>query len=119
MYARAIASLPNTCKSFVCMRNAYTRVRAQRDLEKIHERRKKRKYFHEQIPKHLKELDKWLKQDFQVGSKVHVKYRGDTMKPSWPAELIAINQDSFKVKWNNVMKVPPGERVGSITQQRN
>ena len=91
----------------------------QRDIAKICDRRKKRKHFHIQIPKHLKELDNWLKQDFKVGSKVKVKFRGDKGKPSWPAEVATIEHDSFQIKWTNASKIPHGQKIGDTYKVHN
>ena len=65
----------------------------QRTLTTIIELQRKRKYFRIQIPKHLKALDKLLNQDFKIGSAVQVKYRGDTGKPKWPAEIVGIEKN--------------------------
>ena len=89
-------------------------------MAKVVERRKKRKYFNIQIPKHLKQLDKWLQQDFHIGSKVRVKYRGDKVgKPSWPAEVIGIETDFFLVKWTEPMKLPPDQKLGQTFRVHN
>ena len=107
----------NECAMNAQCRDVCTIMNAQREMAKIVERRKKRKYFEIQIPKHLKELDRWLQQDFKLGSKVRrevrVKYRGDKGgKPSWPAEVIGIERDFFLVKWTQKSKLPPDQQLG-------
>ena len=95
-------------------------MNAQREMAKIEERRRLRKYFEIQIPKHLQELDKWLQQDFKIGSKVRVKYRGDKQgKPSWPAEVTGIETDFFLVKWTEPSKLPPDQKLGQTFQVHN
>ena len=51
-------------------------------------------------------------QDFKVGAPVLVKFTGETKKPTWPAQLVAVRDGGFEVKWTQPNKLPDGQKLG-------
>ena len=53
-------------------------------------------------------------QDFKVGQSVLVKFTGETIKPTWPAQLVAKHEDRFQVMWTQKNKIPRGQQLGGL-----
>ena len=82
------------------------------EISEVCDRQKLRTTIRQLLDEKYDQLDQAWKQNFIVGSKVMVKWTGETKKPSWPAEVTVVSKDGFQVRWTTASKMPTSQTVG-------
>ena len=83
-------------------------------MSQIRERKQRRLHIKELLSKKIRELDLTWEQVFHVGSDVLVKFTGETNRPTWPAQVTAIHDGGFQVKWTQTTKMPRNQKIGML-----
>ena len=88
-------------------------LREHSQMREIQERKARRLHIKKLLSNKYRELDRAWSQDFQIGSRVMVKFIGETNRPSWQAQVTArLGDDGFQVKWTQADKLPPKQKIG-------